>query len=102
MTGDDLSDVAGNPFVGVQFDFFFLNGDANRDRRVNLSDFNALASNFGQPNRNFAQGDFNYDGQVNLQDFNILASRFGNTLGPAGRGTGEAGDVLDRIVDDLT
>ena len=30
------------------FDFFVLAGDANRDRQVNLLDFNILAANFGQ------------------------------------------------------
>jgi hypothetical protein len=89
MTGDNLSDVAGNPFAGSQFDFFFLNGDANRDRRVNLGDFNILAANFGQSNRNFGQGDFNYDGTVNLADFNLLASRFGAAVGPAGKSPGD-------------
>jgi hypothetical protein len=58
-------------------DFFFLNGDANRDHSVSLLDFNILAANFGQSNRNFSQGDFNYDGSVSLLDFNILSSRFG-------------------------
>ena len=67
--------------------FFFLNGDANRDRRVNLQDFNILAANFGQSPRTFSQGDFNYDGAVNLQDFNILAARFGTVLASPGAGT---------------
>mgnify|MGYP003578635410 CR=1 FL=1 len=52
----------------------------NLDGLVNLSDFNILATNFGQSNRTFSRGDFNYDGTVNLQDFNILASRFGTVL----------------------
>ncbi len=86
MTGDNLTDVAGNQFVGVQFDFFFLNGDANRDRRVNLVDFNIVAANFGGTNRSFSQGDFNYDRLVSLADFNVLASRFGAALGPAATG----------------
>jgi hypothetical protein len=63
------------------FDFFFLNGDANRDARVNLDDFNIVAANFGQSNRTFAQGDFTYDGIVNLNDFNVLAGRFGQVVG---------------------
>jgi hypothetical protein len=62
------------------FDFFFLVGDANHDRLVNLADFNALAANFGQSGRDFTQGDFNYDSLVNLDDFNILAGRFGQGL----------------------
>ena len=42
--------------------FFFVNGDANRDQRVNLDDFNILAANFGQFGRAFSEGDVNYDG----------------------------------------
>ena len=62
-------------------EFFFLGADATRDGRVNLSDFNVLAANFGQSNRDFTQGDVTYDGVVNLSDFNILAARFGHVLG---------------------
>jgi hypothetical protein len=73
------------------FNFFFQNGDANHDGRVNLSDFNVLAANFGQSPRDFAQGDFNYDNAVNLSDFNLLASRFGTSVSPDGAGTGAGG-----------
>jgi hypothetical protein len=80
--GQAITDIAGNtlgptPALG----FFFLNGDADRNRIVNLGDFNILATNFGQSNRNFSQADFTYDGVVNLADFNVLASRFGASLG---------------------
>jgi hypothetical protein len=60
--------------------FFFLQGDINHDGRVNLDDFNTLASNFGQTNQRFGDGDLNYDGVVNLTDFNLLASQFGKAL----------------------
>jgi murein DD-endopeptidase MepM/ murein hydrolase activator NlpD len=81
LSGGGVSDPAGNPMgQDHHLDFWFLQGDANRDGRVNLADFNIVAANFGQPNRTFAQGDFNYDGVVNLQDFNILAGRFGTVL----------------------
>jgi hypothetical protein len=81
-------------------DFFFLNGDANHDERVNLDDFNVLAANFGQSGRDFTQADFTYDGVVNLDDFNVLASRFGTNL-PAARG-GSAGGGRDVPDDDDT
>jgi hypothetical protein len=82
---DAVTDSAGNPLAGdVVFDFFFLQGDANRDRRINLDDFNILAANFGQTPRDFFQGDFNYDAVVNLVDFNLLAGRFGMSLGASG------------------
>jgi hypothetical protein len=79
-----VADLAGNP---LELDYnvigkgiYFLAADANRDRRVNLADFNVLAGHFGQSNQTFAQGDFNYDRVVNLADFNILAGRFGTIL----------------------
>ena len=70
--------------VDYALQFFFLAGDADHDADVDLDDFNILATNFGQSNRNFSQGDFNYDTLVNLDDFNILAGRFGVALGPDG------------------
>jgi hypothetical protein len=59
-------------------------GDANLDGTVNLSDFNALASNFGGSDKLWHQGDFNYDMIVNLTDFNRLAANFGLSAGPDG------------------
>jgi glucose/arabinose dehydrogenase len=72
----------GGPPMSVDhvFLFFHLTADANHDGRVNLTDFNALASNFGRSGVGFAGGDFNYDGIVNLSDFNLLAPRFGMIL----------------------
>ncbi len=91
-----VTDPSGNPLAGdVVFDFFFLQGDANRDRRVNLDDFNILAANFGQTPRNFSQGDFNYDAVVNLEDFNLLAARFGTTLDPSDAGAHDADEDDD-------
>ena len=74
------------------FDFHVLAGDANRDGRVNLDDFNVLAANFGQTGRTFSQGNFNYDagGNVNLDDFNVLASRFGTVLAGPSATTGSS------------
>jgi hypothetical protein len=82
LPAGSVQDASGNTLAAdFNVQFFFLNGDANRDGRVNLDDFNVLAANFGQANRTFGQGDFNYDGTVNLADFNILAQRFGTALG---------------------
>ncbi len=96
--------------VDHALDFFVLAGDANRDERVNLADFNILAANVGQSDRTFAQGDFNYDGLVNLADFNLLASRFGQALAPDGQVTrsgerppalgGESASARQRFDDD--
>jgi hypothetical protein len=65
---------------GISIDFFFLSGDANHDRTVNMADFNALAANFNKTSVGLSGGDFNLDGKVNLIDLNMLASNFGATL----------------------
>jgi len=64
--------------------FFFLCGDADRDRDVDSDDFNIFATNFGFGARTFSQGNFNYDpaGLVNSDDFNLLATNFGGSLAP--------------------
>jgi hypothetical protein len=84
LPAGSVTDALGNALAqDFNLDFFVLAGDANRDRLVNLTDFNILASNFGQLNRTFSQGDFNYDGTVTILDFNILAGRFGASIVPA-------------------
>jgi hypothetical protein len=60
-------------------------GDANLDGKIDLADFNRLASNFGGVSgKIWSQGDFNYDGQTNLTDFNLLAGNFGLSAGADG------------------
>jgi uncharacterized lipoprotein YddW (UPF0748 family) len=68
----------------------YIAGDANLDGRVDLDDFNTLASNFGQAVNGWALGDFTLNGTVDLDDFNILASHFG--LGAGADGVVDAGD----------
>ena len=81
LAAGSVADAQGNALATeASFDFFFLNGDASRDGRVNLQDFNILAANFGRTNATFSQGDFNYDSAVNLLDFNLLAGRFGQVV----------------------
>jgi hypothetical protein len=77
-----LPDFFGNGLaVNAEFDFFFLNGDANHDRSVNINDFAAVAANFNSPGT-FSQGDFNYNGTVEIGDFSILAAKFNQILDP--------------------
>jgi uncharacterized delta-60 repeat protein len=96
-----ITNAAGQPMPADHvLDFFFLQGDANHDRNVNLADFNILAANFGQSPRNFTQGDLNYDGTVSLNDFNILAARFGATAGAGGQPSSTANPWRDTNEDD--
>ena len=64
----------------ASLDFFFLRGDANRDRLVNFNDLLVLAANFNQTGRNWFTGDFNYDGACNFNDLLLLASRFNKSV----------------------
>lgn len=62
-----------------QRDFTVFAGDANADRRVDISDFAILASRFNLPGT-FSQGNFNYDALTDIRDFAILASKFNASL----------------------
>lgn len=79
-TAAGITNAAGQPLLADSvLNFFFLNGDANRDRRVDIGDFAILASRFNLPGT-FSQGDFNYDGVTAIGDFAILASKFNQQL----------------------
>ncbi|WP_428938235.1 hypothetical protein [Fontivita pretiosa] len=62
------------------FDFFFLAGDANRDRAVDRLDLDILTMNWQQSPRVFSQGDFSYDSRVDTRDLYLLATRWGQSL----------------------
>jgi hypothetical protein len=84
---NSVLDTSGNPVMAGNVSSLTVDvplpGDANNDDRVNLSDFNIVAGNFGAVGRGVEHGDFNFDGVVNLADFNLLASNFGIILTPA-------------------
>jgi hypothetical protein len=75
-----IADIGAFEFVPVT-----CPGDVDGDGSTNLSDFSALAGNFGATGLPFgsgqsrALGDLNDDGAVNLTDFSILGSNFGCT-----------------------
>jgi hypothetical protein len=60
--------------------FFFLNGDANHDDHVDVTDLGLLATNWQGSGRTFSQGDFNFDGVVNVTDLGMLATNWQKTL----------------------
>jgi hypothetical protein len=57
---------------------YTLEGDANLDGKVDITDFNIFAPNFGLPTTlGWEAGDFNYSGTVDIGDFNLFAGNFG-------------------------
>jgi hypothetical protein len=81
VVGANVRDLANNTMNGTAtYDFFFLQGDITRDRKVDTTDFNVMAANFGQANKTFSAGNLNYDAVIDSTDFSILISRFGKRL----------------------
>jgi uncharacterized delta-60 repeat protein len=81
-----ITNGTGQPLAAdEELPFFFLAGDANRDRVVDVSDLGILATNWQQSPRTFSQADFSYDGVVDVTDLGILATNWQKTLpAPAG------------------
>lgn len=78
-----VTDVAGNPLAVTNvFNFFFVNGDANHDGSVDVTDLGILATNWQGTGKNFGQGDFNYDTKVDVTDLGTLATNWQFTLPP--------------------
>ena len=64
----------------VESDF---KGDANLDRKVDVTDLGTLATNYGKTvARGVLDGDFNQDGKVDVTDLGALATNYG--LGTTG------------------
>ena len=60
---------------------FALEGDADGDIDIDITDFNILASNFDDTGasaetNNWTTADFDADGDIDITDFNFLASNF--------------------------
>lgn len=65
-----------NAEVALQLANPILDGDANVDGTVNITDFAFLAFNFNRVNLTWEQGDFTGDGVTNINDFALLAGNF--------------------------
>jgi hypothetical protein len=76
VTDGQGNSLAYSPLVN----FFFLAGDADHDRDVDVNDLGILATNWQQSPRTFAQGDFDYSGTVDVNDLGILASHWQQQL----------------------
>ena len=55
-----------------------LAGDTDGDMDVDITDFNALAGNFGDSPVEWTDADFDADNDVDITDFNALAGNFGD------------------------
>ncbi len=76
-----ITNSSGTPMAAdAVLAFFFLNGDANHDRSVNISDLGVLATNWQTTGKTFSQADFSYDGVVDISDLGILATNWQKTL----------------------
>ena len=81
--------IANGLFRNVDYDgnnvsvtnLFALQGDADGDKDIHITDFNILASNFDDSGANSATNDWttadcDADGDMDITDFNVLASNF--------------------------
>ncbi|MDB5326397.1 MAG: autotransporter-associated beta strand repeat protein [Phycisphaerales bacterium] len=79
-TPSGITDTAGNALAnGISYAFFWLNGDANRNRTADFNDFLIVQNNYNQAG-NYSQGDFNYDGLVDFNDFLVLQNNYNVTV----------------------
>jgi hypothetical protein len=65
------------------YDFFFLNGDANHDRHVDIVDLGIVGTNWQQSPRGWTQGDFDYSGLVDIVDLGIVGTNWQKYLAAA-------------------
>jgi hypothetical protein len=86
-----ITDAAGNTLVPYSdIEFFQFAGDVNRDRKVDTTDYIALASTFGRrtgEGEPLLAADLNGDGAVDSSDFTTLAGNFGHGLDTPTGGT---------------
>lgn len=78
-----VTDPIGTPMAAdYVYPFFFLNGDANRDRAVNFDDLLIVSQHYGEVGRTFSEGNFSYDalGAVGFEDLLIVSQRFGSSV----------------------
>jgi hypothetical protein len=79
---EGVTDAQGVPLAADDtLDFWFLNGDANRDRTVDFNDLVPLAQNYNTSGgKTYAQGDFNGDDSVDFNDLVKLAQNYNTSL----------------------
>jgi hypothetical protein len=103
LTASGITNSAGTPMAADHlFDFFFLNGDANHDRHVDVTDLGILATNWHRVGATFSQADFNYDHVVDVSDLGILATSWSRFLAaPATRTAPARSPRADKLIDTI-
>ena len=86
LNGDNVVDSADLDqwLIGAgeahEFGTVYLRGDGNLDRRIDITDFNALAANFAPAGSatipRWDSGNFDGNAQIDITDFNFLADNF--------------------------
>jgi hypothetical protein len=95
LTASGVTNTLDMPITAnEEVNFFWLNGDLNRDRTVSIGDFIELASRFNQPATKWSDGDLNYDGMVTISDFIGLAANFNQRIDPPAAPQAPAGETL--------
>jgi hypothetical protein len=91
LLASGITDPASNPLDGdgngvggdnYVYNFFFLKGDANHDRYVDIVDLGVVGSNWQQSPRGWTQGDFDYSGKVDIVDLGIVGTNWQTYLAP--------------------
>jgi hypothetical protein len=86
-----ITDATGNPLDGDGngiggddhvYDFFFLRGDADHNRIVDIADLGIVGTNWQQSPRTWSQGDFDYSGKVDIVDLGIVGTNWQTSLVP--------------------
>jgi hypothetical protein len=112
LLAGSVRDASNNPLAAdYSFDFHMLAGDANRDRKVDITDLGVLATNWQAADADvtFSNGDFNYDHVVDITDLGILATNWQKDLPLASAPglksassatfrRGAAGRIIDELV----
>jgi hypothetical protein len=72
-----VSDAVGNTLADNHvLDFFFVQGDADRDGEVDFDDYVLIDNGFNNQLSGFSNGDFNYDSVIDFEDFVIIDLAF--------------------------
>ena len=72
-----------NTLIQIVADAVAIDGDADFNGEVGLSDLNQVLNNFGETEAIWAQGDMDNTGDIGLADLNVVLNNFGDDTGIA-------------------